>query len=60
MWGLRKLGLLEWMVRQLTGFEDHYQAVAKTKGLSLINKEILTKRGLQPVDKRQFEKECRF
>ena len=45
-WGLRKLGAPEWMARQSVGFGDHYQAVAKTTGLHLINKEILAKRGL--------------
>lgn len=46
MWGLRKLGAPEWMARQSAGFDDHYQAVAKTTGLHLISKEILAKRGL--------------
>jgi len=46
MWGLRKLGAPEWMDRQSAGFADHYQAVAKTTGLRLINKQILAKRGL--------------
>ena len=45
-WGLRKLGAPEWMAKQSAGFGDHYQAVAKTTGLHLINKEILAKRGL--------------
>ena len=45
-WGLRKLGASEWTARQSTGFGSHYQAVAKTIGLHLINKEILAKRGL--------------
>ena len=45
-WGLRILGAPEWMARQSVGFGDHYQAVAKTKGLHLISKEILAKRGL--------------
>ena len=45
-WGLRKLGAPEWMARQSVGFGNHYQAVAKTTGLHLINKEILAKRGL--------------
>ena len=45
-WGQRKLGAPEWMTRQSVGFGDHYQAVAKTTGLHLINKEILAKRGL--------------
>ncbi len=45
-WGLRKLGAPEWMAKQSVGFGDHYQAVAKTTGLHLINKEILAKRGL--------------
>jgi len=39
MWGLRKLGAPEWMARQSTGFGDHYQAVAKTRGLHYINKK---------------------
>ncbi len=47
IWGLRKLGAPEWMARKSAGFGDHYQAVAKTTGLHLINKEILAKRGLQ-------------
>ena len=46
MWGLRKLGVPEWMARQSVGFTDHYQAVAKTAGLRKITKEILAKRGL--------------
>ena len=46
MWGLRKLGVPEWMARQSVGFADHYQAVAKTAGLRRITKEILAKRGL--------------
>ena len=45
-WGLRKLGAPEWMAKQSAGFGDHYQAVVKTTGLHLINKEILAKRGL--------------
>ena len=45
-WGLRILGAPEWMARQSAGFGNHYQAVAKTTGLHLINKEILAKRGL--------------
>ena len=45
-WGLRKLGAPEWMARQSVGFGNHYQAVAKTMGLHLINKEILARRGL--------------
>jgi group II intron reverse transcriptase/maturase len=45
-WGLRTLGAPEWMARQSAGFGNHYQAVAKTTGLHLINKEILAKRGL--------------
>lgn len=46
MWGLRKLGVPEWMVRQSVGFNNHYQAVAKTTGVRKITKEILAKRGL--------------
>ena len=46
MWGLRKLGVPEWMARKTTSFGDHYQAVAKTSGLHYISKEILAKRGL--------------
>lgn len=46
MWGLRKLGVPEWMARQSVGFTDHYQAAAKTAGLRKITKEILAKRGL--------------
>jgi RNA-directed DNA polymerase len=45
-WGLRKLGVPEWMAKQSVGFGDHYQAVAKTTGLHKISKEILAKRGL--------------
>ena len=45
-WGLRKLGAPEWMAKQSVGFADHYQAVTKTTGLHLINKQILAKRGL--------------
>nr|WP_276318552.1 group II intron maturase-specific domain-containing protein [Gudongella oleilytica] len=46
MWGLRRLGVPEWMVRQSVGFNNHYQAVAKTTGVRKITKEILAKRGL--------------
>lgn len=46
MWGLRKLGAPEWMARQSVGFNNHYQAVAKTTGVRRITKEILAKRGL--------------
>lgn len=46
LWGLRKLGIPEWMARQSVGFYDHYQAAAKTTGLRRITKEILAKRGL--------------
>ena len=45
-WGLRKLGAPEWMAKQSVALHDHYQAVAKTTGLHLINKEILARRGL--------------
>ena len=45
-WGLRKLGAPKWMAQQSAGFGGHYQAVTKTAGLRLINKEILAKRGL--------------
>ena len=45
-WGLRKLGAPEWMAKQSVAFGDRYQAVAKTTGLHLINKEILARRGL--------------
>ena len=45
-WGLRKLGVPEWMAKQAVGFRDHYQAVVKTTGLHMISKEILAKRGL--------------
>lgn len=46
IWGLRKLGAPMWMAKQSAGFHDHYQAVAKTAGLRLINKEVLARRGL--------------
>ena len=46
LWGLRKLGAPEWMAKKTVAFSDHYQAVAKTTGLHLINKEILLRRGL--------------
>ena len=46
MWGLRKLGVPEWMARKSAGFGNHYQAVAKTTGLHYISKEILARRGL--------------
>ena len=45
-WGLQKLGAPEWMAKQLVSFNNHYQVVAKTIGVHLISKEILTKRGL--------------
>ena len=47
LWGLRKLGAPEWMAKQSVAYGDHYQAVAKTTGLHLISKEILSRRGLQ-------------
>ncbi len=46
MWGLRKLGVPEWMAKKSVAFSDHYQAVARTTGLHLIKKQILAKRGL--------------
>lgn len=46
IWGLRKLGVPEWMAEQSAGFGDHYQAVAKTTGLHKISKGIFTMRGL--------------
>ena len=46
MWGLRKLGVPEWMARQSTSFGNCYQAAAKTMGLHHISKEILARRGL--------------
>lgn len=46
IWGLRKLGAPLWMARKSAAFHDHYQAVAKTTGLHLINKEVLARRGL--------------
>ena len=45
-WGLRKLGVSEWMARQSVAFNNHYQAVSKTTGLRHISKEILARRGL--------------
>ena len=45
-WGLRKLGVPEWMAKQSVGFRDHYQAVVKTTGLHYIKKETFAKRGL--------------
>ena len=41
-----KLGAPLWMAKHSAGFADHYQAVVKNTGLSLISKEVLTKRGL--------------
>lgn len=46
LWGLKKLGVPEWMARKSVGFYDHYQAVARTGGLRRITKEILARRGL--------------
>lgn len=46
IWGLRKLGAPEWMAKKSAGYHNHYQAVARTAGLHLINKKILAKRGL--------------
>lgn len=46
LWGLRKLGVPEWLAIKSVGFHDHYQAVAKTGGLRRITKEILARRGL--------------
>ena len=46
IWGLRKLGVPEWMAKQSAGFGDHYQAVAKTTGLHRISKGIFSRRGL--------------
>ncbi len=45
-WGLRKLGVPDWMAKQSVGFGNHYQAVARTTGLRKISKEILARRGL--------------
>lgn len=45
-WGLRKLGVPEWQVKQAVGFGNHYQAVAKVTALHHISKEILARRGL--------------
>lgn len=45
-WGLRKLGVPEWMAKQSVGFNNHYQAVVKTTGLHYIKKETFAKRGL--------------
>lgn len=45
-WGLRKLGVPEWMAKQSVGFRDHYQVVVKTTGLHYIKKETFAKRGL--------------
>ena len=45
-WGLRKLGVPEWMAKQSVGFRDHYQAVVKTTGLHYIKTETFAKRGL--------------
>ncbi len=39
IWKNKKLGAPEWMARQSVGFDDHYQAVAKTTGLHLISQE---------------------
>ena len=47
LWGLRKLGVPEWMAKKSAAFHDHYQAVAKTGGLRHITKEVLSRRGLQ-------------
>ena len=46
LWGLRKLGVPEWMAKKSVAFGDHYQAAAKTAGLKHIRKEILLRRGL--------------
>lgn len=46
LWGLKKLGVPEWLAIKSVGFHDHYQAVAKTGGLRRITKEILARRGL--------------
>ena len=46
IWGLRKLGVPEKIIRKSVGFGNHYQAVAKTTGLRMITKEILARRGL--------------
>ena len=46
LWGLRKLGVPEWMAIKSVGFHNHYQAVSKTSGLRRITKQILAKRGL--------------
>jgi RNA-directed DNA polymerase len=46
MWGLRKLGVPEWMAKKSVAFGNSYQAVAVTTGLNHISKEIFTRRGL--------------
>ena len=46
MWGLRKLGVPEWMARKTVAFGNCYQAVAHTSGLNHIGKDLFTRRGL--------------
>ena len=46
LWGLRKLGVPEWLANKTVVFYDHYQAAAKTGGLRRITKETLARRGL--------------
>ena len=46
-WGLRKLGVADWIAHKVANWGDHYQFVATKSILArAISKERLTKRGL--------------
>ena len=51
-WGLKKLGVPEWLARKTSQWGDHYQFVAQKSCLKrAVSKEILTRRGLvSPLD----------
>ena len=53
MWGLRKLGVPEWMARKSVGFGDHYQAAAKILGSRHITKKNPRKAGEKSLN--EFE-----
>ncbi len=51
-WGLKKLGVPEWLARKTSQWGNHYQFVAQKSCLKrAVSKEILTRRGLvSPLD----------
>ena len=55
MWGLRKLGVPEWMARKSVGFGDHYQAAAKILGSRHITKKNPRKARTHQLCRSSFE-----